>query len=384
MTTYTDKGPKPDVGRFLAFDHVTFWVGNAKQAASFYTTRFGFKTIGYKGLETGSREIVSYALQLNKVVFVLQSPLNPTGVTSEVMGAHLTKHGDGVKDVAFNVENCVGIFEAAVNRGAKVVKEPWEEEDENGKVIFASIQTYGEVCHTFVERKDYKGLFLPGYKEPTFEDPLLKTLPPIELNFIDHIVGNVPDREMVPVTEWYTKTLQFHRFWSVDDSQIHTGYSSLRSTVIANYEETVKMPINEPADGKRKSQIQEFVDYYGSAGVQHIALNTSDILTTIVNLKERGMRFLSIPKSYYAILKERLKSSRTKIQENMETIEKLNVLIDFDENGYLLQIFSKPVEDRPTLFLEVIQRHNHQGFGAGNFKSLFEAIELEQAERGNL
>lgn len=384
MTTYTDKGTKPDTGRFLAFDHVTFWVGNAKQAASYYCTRWGFEIIGYKGLETGSREVVSYALCLDKIVFVVQSPLNPTGTTSEIMGAHLAKHGDGVKDVAFEVENCVGIFKAAVNRGAQVVKEPWEESDENGKVIFASIQTYGEVCHTFVERKDYKGNFLPGYKKPAFEDPLLKTLPPIGLNFIDHIVGNVPDREMVPVTEWYTKTLQFHRFWSVDDSQIHTGYSSLRSTVMANYEETVKMPINEPAAGKKKSQIQEFVDYHGSAGVQHIALNTADILTTIPKLKKRGMEFLTIPKSYYGILKERLKSSRTKIKECMETIEKLNILIDFDENGYLLQIFSRPVQDRPTLFLEVIQRQNFQGFGAGNFKSLFEAIEKEQDDRGNL
>ena len=384
MTTYTDKGPKPDIGRFLAFDHVTHWVGNAKQAASYYCSRWGFEIIGYKGLETGSREIASYALQLDKVVFVVQSPLNPTGVTSEVMGAHLTKHGDGVKDVAFNVENCVGIFNAAKSRGAKVVKEPWEETDEYGTVTFATIQTYGEVCHTFVERKGYKGPFLPGYSKPTFEDPLLKILPPIGINFIDHIVGNVPDGEMVPVADWYTKTLQFHRFWSVDDSQIHTGYSALRSIVMVNYDETVKMPINEPADGKRKSQIQEYVDYYGSAGVQHIALNTQDILNTITKLKERGMQFLTIPKSYYVILKERLKNSRTKIQENMEVIEKLNVLIDFDENGYLLQIFSKPVQDRPTLFLEVIQRRNHQGFGAGNFKSLFEAIEKEQEERGNL
>ena len=281
MTTYTEKGPKPDIGRFLAFDHVTHWVGNAKQAASYYCTRWGFEIIGYKGLETGSREIVSYALRLDKVVFVVQSPLNPTGVTSEVMGAHLTKHGDGVKDVAFDVENCVGIFNAAKSRGAKVVKEPWEETDENGTVTFATIQTYGEVCHTFVERKDYKGPFLPGYNKPTFDDPLLKILPPIGINFIDHIVGNVPDREMVPVADWYTKTLQFHRFWSVDDSQIHTGYSALRSIVMSNYDETVKMPINEPADGKRKSQIQEYVDYYGSAGVQHIALNTQDILNTV-------------------------------------------------------------------------------------------------------
>lgn len=384
MTTYTDKGPKPEVGRFLSFDHITFWVGNAKQAASYYCTRWGFEVIGYKGLETGSRQVVSYALRLDKILFVVQSSLEPSGTTSKEMGQHLMKHGDGVKDIAFNVEDCLGIFKVAVNRGAKVIREPWEESDEGGKVIFASIQTYGEVTHTFVERKNYTGDFLPGFKKRAIGDQLLKILPPIGLNFIDHVVGNQPDKEMATVADWYQKTLLFHRFWSVDDSQIHTSYSALRSIVMANYEETIKMPINEPADGKKKSQIQEYVDYYGGAGVQHIALNTRDILSTITNLKARGMEFLRIPKSYYTILRERLKSSSIKIKENMETIEKLNILIDFDEKGYLLQIFSKPVQDRPTLFLEVIQRHNHQGFGAGNFKSLFEAIEKDQNERGNL
>lgn len=216
------------------------------------------------------------------------------------------------------------------------------------------------------------------------KDPVSANLPPAKLNFIDHVVGNQPDLQMESVAKWYEKILMFHRFWSVDDSQIHTEYSALRSIVMANYEETVKMPINEPAVGKKKSQIQEYVEYYGGAGVQHIALNTDDIIGAIKNLRARGMDFLTIPPSYYEILKENLKHSRTKVTEDMKILQDLNILIDYDENGYLLQIFTKNMQDRPTLFLEVIQRHNHNGFGAGNFKSLFTAIELEQAKRGNL
>lgn len=235
-----------------------------------------------------------------------------------------------------------------------------------------------------IERAGYKGRFLPNYKPPIFEDALLKNLPIVGLKFIDHVVGNQPDDEMESVASWYEKNLMFHRFWSVDDTQIHTEYSSLRSIVMTNWDETVKMPINEPAPGKRKSQIQEYVDYYGGAGVQHIALNTDDIIGAIQNLKKRGCVFLTIPKTYYKNLRERLRHSKTVVKEDMDTLEKLNILVDFDENGYLLQIFSKPCQDRPTLFLETIQRRNHQGFGAGNFKSLFEAIELDQAQRGNL
>lgn len=224
---------------------------------------------------------------------------------------------------------------------------------------------------------------MPNFKALE-KDPLCATLPPAKLNFIDHVVGNQPDLQMESVAKWYEKVLMFHRFWSVDDSQIHTDYSALRSIVMANYEETVKMPINEPAVGKKKSQIQEYVEYYGGAGVQHIALNTDDIIKAIKNLRARGMDFLTIPPSYYEILKENLKHSRTKIKEDMKILQDLNILIDYDENGYLLQIFTKNMQDRPTLFLEVIQRHNHNGFGAGNFKSLFTAIEIEQAKRGNL
>lgn len=298
---------------------------------------------------------------------------------------HLITHGDGVKDVAFEVEDLDAIVKTAKERGGKIVRDIWEETDANGTVRFAIVQTYGDTTHTFVERKQYKGSFLPGYQpHPLRNDPLLPLLPDTKLNFIDHCVGNQPDLQMEGVASWYEKVLQFHRFWSVDDSQIHTEYSALRSIVMTNYEETVKMPINEPASGKKKSQIQEFVEYYNGAGVQHIALNTSDIVGAITNLRARGMDFLQVPDSYYVMLAQRLKADNFQIKEDLAILQKLNILIDYDENGYLLQIFTKNMQDRPTLFLEVIQRHNHQGFGAGNFKALFEAIELEQEKRGNL
>ena len=300
-------------------------------------------------------------------------------------GQHLITHGDGVKDVAFEVEDLDVIVKYAKERGGKILRDIWEETDDQGTVRFALIQTYGDTTHTLVERKGYKGAFLPGFQaHPMQNDPLLALLPDTKLNFIDHCVGNQPDLQMEPVAAWYEKVLQFHRFWSVDDSQIHTEYSALRSIVMTNYEETVKMPINEPAAGKKKSQIEEFVEYYNGAGVQHIALNTSDIITAITNLRARGMDFLQVPGSYYDALEQRLKADNFQIKEDLQTLRKLNILIDYDENGYLLQIFTKNAQDRPTLFLEVIQRNNHQGFGAGNFKALFEAIELEQAKRGNL
>uniref|UniRef100_A0A182NNG3 4-hydroxyphenylpyruvate dioxygenase n=1 Tax=Anopheles dirus TaxID=7168 RepID=A0A182NNG3_9DIPT len=380
-TTYTDKGPKPDGGKFLAFDHITFYVGNAKQAASYYTTRFGFEDYAYQGLETGSRQLVKHAVRQNRIVFVFVSAYEPG---HREIGDHLVRHGDGVKDVAFEVEELDVIVRRAKERGAKVVRDVWEESDENGTVRFATVQTYGDTVHTFVERHRYRGLFLPGFKPPPHQDVLLRMLPPAGLNFIDHVVGNQPDLQMESVAAWYEKMLMFHRFWSVDDSQIHTEYSALRSIVVTNYEETVKMPINEPAKGKKKSQIEEYVEYYGGAGVQHIALNTNDIISAIRNLRARGQQFLSIPDTYYDQLRERLKSSSVKIQEDLAVLQQLHILIDYDEDGYLLQIFSKNVQDRPTLFIEVIQRRNHNGFGAGNFKALFEAIESDQEKRGNL
>uniref|UniRef100_A0A3Q2VR37 4-hydroxyphenylpyruvate dioxygenase n=1 Tax=Haplochromis burtoni TaxID=8153 RepID=A0A3Q2VR37_HAPBU len=327
-------------GRFLCFDHLTFWVGNAKQAASYYCNKLGFEPVAYQGLETGSREVVSHVVKQGKIIYVFSSALNPG---NKEMGDHLVKHGDGVKDIAFTVEDCDFLVQKARARGAVIIKEPYTLEDKYGKVRLAVLQTYGDTTHTFVERTGYSGLFLPGFHPPLFKDPLLDKLPSGNLDFIDHVVGNQPDDEMVSTVEWYQRNLLFHRFWSVDDKQLQTEFSALRSIVVANYEETVKMPINEPAMGKRKSQIQEYVEYYGGPGVQHIAMNTSDIITT-----------------------------------------ELKILVDYDDNGYLLQIFTKPVQDRPTVFLEVIQRHNHQGFGAGNFKSLFEAIEADQHARGNL
>ncbi|CAL8115530.1 unnamed protein product [Orchesella dallaii] len=379
-TCYTDKGEKPK-GKFNRFDHLTLWVGNAKQAASFYCTRMGFEPVAYRGLETGSRKVASHVVRQNQIVLVLMSAYEPY---NEVMGDHLVKHGDGVKDVAFSVDDLEHIVAKAKERGAKLVRDIWEEKDENGSVRFAVIQTYGDTTHTFVERGNYQGVFLPGFSKPVYEDPLLPKLPVANLRFIDHVVGNQPDLEMEDVAKWYETTLMFHRFWSVDDSQIHTEYSALRSIVMASWDETIKMPINEPAPGKKKSQIQEYVDYYGGAGVQHVALNCSDIIAAVKALKERGTQFLQVPKSYYVKLRESLQDSKVKISEDLDTLEALDILIDYDDNGYLLQIFTKPVQDRPTLFFEVIQRHNHNGFGAGNFKALFEAFEGEQDKRGNL
>uniref|UniRef100_A0A8C5HC94 4-hydroxyphenylpyruvate dioxygenase n=1 Tax=Gouania willdenowi TaxID=441366 RepID=A0A8C5HC94_GOUWI len=382
QTSYSDKGEKHTRGKFLKFHHITFWVGNAKQAASFYCDKMGFEHLAYKGLETGSREVVCHAIRQDKIIFVLASPLNPG---NEEMGEHMMKHGDGVKDIAFQVEDCDFLVKTAAERGAVIVREPWVEEDIHGRVKCSVIQTYGDTTHTLVEYLGpYKGLFLPGYKEPLFRDPLLANLPAAGLNFIDHIVGNQPDDEMTPVSDWYQKCLLFHRFWSIDDKQLHTQYSALRSVVVTNYEETIKMPINEPATGKKKSQIQEYVDYYGGPGVQHIALNTSNIIKSVENLRDRGMEFLLAPDTYYESLREKLKSAKIKVKEDLDHLQELRILVDFDDKGYLLQIFTKPVQDRPTLFLEVIQRNNHFGFGAGNFKSLFEAIEKDQDARGNL
>merc|ERR1711962_679665 len=381
MTSYTDKGPQPEGGKFLHFDHIRFWVGNAKQSASYYCTRMGFEPFAYRGLETGSREVCSHAVKQNRIVYVFESALLPD---NQEMGRHLVRHGDGVKDVAFAVKDLDVIVKVAKQRGASIVRDIWEEKDDKGVVRFAQIKTYGDTIHTLVDRSGYNGLFLPGYRAPLYDDKLTRVFPPIGLNFVDHVVGNQPNLEMEGVAKWYEDSLVFHRFWSVDDKQIHTQYSALRSIVVTNWDETIKMPINEPAPGKRKSQIQEYVDYYGGAGVQHIAMNTDNIIMAISNLKQRGMHFLQVPKSYYNILREKLSKSRTKIMEDMAIIEELNILVDFDEDGYLLQIFTKNMQDRPTLFLEVIQRRNHTGFGAGNFKALFEAIELDQAQRGNL
>jgi len=344
----------------------------------------GFKVVAYRGLETIPRDenLVSYVLQQGNIFFVLQSSLLPS---NKEFGEHQQKHGDGAKDVAFRVDDCHGIFNEAVKRGAVVVSEPIVSKDDDGEVILATVKTYGDTTHTFVQRSAYKGLFLPGYQKVNHKDPFENFTEPVGLDFIDHVVGNQPLNEMKPIAEWYEKVLQFHKFWSADESVIHTEYSSLNSIVVTDYDESIKMPINEPAKGKKKkSQIQEYVDYYGGPGVQHIALNTKDIIHSITQLRKRGVEFLEVPSTYYEGLRLKLENSNTKVKEDLNEIQKLNILVDFDDKGYLLQLFTSPVQDRPTLFYEIIQRHNHSGFGAGNFKSLFESIEKAQKERGNL
>ncbi|KAJ9054951.1 hypothetical protein DSO57_1009109 [Entomophthora muscae] len=368
-------------GNYEGFDHITFMVGNARQAASFYVTRLGFKHIAYRGLETGHRDVATHVVAQNNVIFAFQSAINPGNIA---FTQELGTHGDNAKNVAFTVDDARALYDLAMKRGARSIRAPWEETDKDGTVVMATIATYGDTEHTFVERKNYKGPFLPNYRPTVAQDPLVELLPKVGLNFIDHCVGNQPDLEMESACVYYEKCLGFHRFWSVDDSQIHTEYSALRSIVMADNSEKVKMPINEPAEGKKKSQIQEFVEFFGGAGVQHIALNTSDIITAVTSLRARGLEFLTVPDSYYENLKIRLKSSRTKVTEDLDLLQKLKILVDYDENGYLLQLFTKPLQDRPTFFIEVIQRKNHEGFGAGNFKALFESIERDQEERGNL
>ncbi|PHZ17222.1 4-hydroxyphenylpyruvate dioxygenase [Rhizopus microsporus ATCC 52813] len=378
------------VNPYSGFDHLRFTVTNAKQAASYYCTRLGFKHIAYRGLETGSRDVASHVVKQGDAVFVFESPIQPE--TMKDMAMEIARRGDAVKDIAFTVKDCKAVYEKAIARGAKCIKPPQEYSDEHGTVIMATLATYGDVHHTLIERHNYKGIFLPGYKDIfealKYKDPLEETLPPVPLKFIDHVVGNQPDGQMNPIADFYEKAFDFHRFWSVDDKQVFTEYSALRSVVMADPEERIKVPINEPAVGRKKSQIQEFVDFYGGAGVQHIAINTNDIITAVSNMKSRGCDFLTIPSNYYDTLRANLtvhnKTSKNPVTEDLDILQKLNILVDYDENGYLLQIFTKPLEDRPTLFVEIIQRNNHNGFGAGNFKSLFESLEIEQQLRGNL
>jgi len=300
------------------------------------------------------------------------------------LNKHLIKHGDGVKDIAFSVENVKGIYDRSVKGGAVSVVAPHEIKDENGSVWLATVQTYGDTTHTFVDRSNYKGCFLPGYRAHHLKEAFNTMVKPVSFQKVDHIVGNMPDGGMESAVKYYENCLDWHRFWSVDDKTMHTEFSALRSIVVTDYDENVKMPINEPAAGKKKSQIQEYVDYYHDAGVQHIAMKTDEIIDTVENMRTRGVEFLSIPDTYYDILRKNLPDMNIKVSEDIDRIQKNKILIDYDDKGYLLQIFTKPVEDRPTLFFEVIQRKNHEGFGVGNFKSLFESIELEQSKRGNL
>jgi len=361
----------------LGTDYVEFYVGNAKQAAHFYKTAFGFQSYAYKGLETGCREYTSYVLAQDKIRIVLTTPLN----SKSVINQHLTKHGDGVKVIALWVEDARKAFEETTKRGAKPFLEPLVEKDEHGEVVRSGIYTYGETVHMFVERKNYKGPFLPGFQIWKSDyNPA-----PAGLKFIDHMVGNVGWGEMNTWVKWYEEVMGFVNFLSFDDKQIHTEYSALMSKVMSNGNGRIKFPINEPAEGKKKSQIEEYLDFFESPGVQHLAVATDDIIDTVKQLKARGIDFLSAPpRSYYEEIPTRLGAHMKMMKEDLHVIEKLGIMVDADEEGYLLQIFTKPLEDRPTLFFEIIQRMGAKGFGAGNFKALFESIEREQSKRGTL
>jgi 4-hydroxyphenylpyruvate dioxygenase len=361
----------------LGTDYVEFYVGNAKQSAHFYKTAFGFQSYAYKGLETGCRDYASYVLAQDKIRLVLTTPLN----SNSVINQHLAKHGDGVKVIALWVDDARKSWEETTKRGAKSFMEPAVEKDEHGEVVRSGIYTYGETVHMFVERKNYKGLFLPGYQSWKSDyNPS-----PVGLKFIDHMVGNVGWGEMNQWVKWYEDVMGFVNFLSFDDKQIHTEYSALMSKVMSNGNGRIKFPINEPAEGKKKSQIEEYLDFYEGSGVQHIAVATDDIIKTVSELRTRGVEFLSAPpKTYYEEIPARLGKHMNIMKEDISVLEKLAILVDADEEGYLLQIFTKPVEDRPTLFFEIIQRMGARGFGAGNFKALFESIEREQAKRGTL
>ena len=361
----------------LGTDYVEFYVGNAKQSAHYYKTAFGYQSLAYAGLETGVRDRTSYVLKQDKIRLVLTTPLNENSPIND----HLRKHGDGVKVVALWVEDATSAYEETIKRGGRSFMEPTVEKDEFGEVVRSGIYTYGETVHLFVERKNYNGVFLPGYKEWKSDyNP-----EPVGLKYIDHMVGNVGWNEMNTWVKFYEDVMGFVNFLSFDDKQIHTEYSALMSKVMSNGNGRIKFPINEPAEGKKRSQIEEYLDFYGGPGVQHIAIATDDIIGTVTQLKARGIEFLSAPPhAYYQAIPERLGVHMDMMKEDLNAIEKLAIMVDADEDGYLLQIFTKPVQDRPTLFFEIIQRMGAKGFGAGNFKALFESIEREQSLRGTL
>jgi len=361
----------------LGTDYVEFYVGNAKQAAHFYKTAFGFQSLAYKGLETGSKDSVSYVLVQDKIKLVLTTPLNSKSPIND----HIVKHGDGVKIVALWVDDARKSFEETTKRGAKVYLEPTVETNEFGEIVKAGIYTYGETVHMFVERKNYSGPFMPGFQK--WESEYNPTS--VGLKYIDHMVGNVGWGQMNVWVKWYEDVMGFENFLSFDDKQIHTEYSALMSKVMSNGNGRIKFPINEPAKAAKKSQIEEYLDFYEGSGVQHIAVATDDIIKTVSQLKARGIEFLPPPpQAYYDEIPERLGKHRDMMKEDIKELQKLSIMIDADEEGYLLQIFTKPIEDRPTLFFEIIQRMGARGFGAGNFKALFESIEREQANRGTL
>jgi len=353
-------------------DFVEFYVGNAKQASHYYRTAFGFQLVAYRGPETGTRDRATYLMQQNKVRLLLTSPLTP----EHPAAAHIAQHGDGVRDIALWVDDARKAFSDAVERGAKPVQKPTVMRDDAGEVVIAAIHTYGDTIHSLVERRNYKGLFLPGFQAVT---PRYNPSP-VGLQYVDHCVGNVELGAMNTWVNFYQEVMGFRNLISFDDKDISTEYSSLMSKVVASGNDRIKFPINEPAQGRKKSQIDEYLDFYRGPGVQHLAIATDNIIQTVTALRDRGVDFLQVPKAYYDSVLDRVGH----IDEDLAPLKELGILVDRDDEGYLLQIFSKPVEDRPTLFYEIIQRKGAKSFGKGNFKALFEAIEREQASRGNL
>jgi 4-hydroxyphenylpyruvate dioxygenase len=350
--------------------HVELWVGNALQAAHYYRKVFGFSQLAYAGLETGSRDRASYVLSQGNIRLVLSSPLSDQGP----MGEQLARHGDGARDVAFVVGDVDAAYQEALARGAQGVVEPQDWQDDHGTVRRAAIQAYGDTIHSFLSLGDYRGPFLPGFKEQRIQEPDAGLLS------IDHVVANVEEGKMNEWADWYSRVFGFERYISFDDKDISTEYSALRSVVMSDAKRLVKLPINEPAAGKGRSQIQEYLDFYGSAGVQHVALLTADIVATVRRLVANDCQFLQIPDTYYDTLADRVGP----IDEPLNELRRLGILVDRDDRGYLLQLFTKPVQDRPTMFFEIIQRKGARGFGKGNFKALFESIEREQERRGTL
>ena len=363
-------------------DFVEFYVGNAKQASHYYRAAFGFQLVGYRGPETGVRDRASYLLVQDKVRFVLTSALGPDSPIAE----HHKRHGDGVKDLALWVDDCRASFAYATAHGAVAVQEPTVLKDEHGEVVIAAIRTYGDTIHSLVERRNYAGLFLPGFR------PVQSRFQPagVGLKYVDHCVGNVELGKMNEWVRFYEETLGFSMFKHFDDKDISTEYSALMSKVMASGNNLIKIPINEPAAGKKKSQVQEYLDWHNNTpGVQHLALRTDDELHSIAELRRRGVDFLMLPDTYYELVWDRVdgmlrQHGHKPVREDHEAVKKLGILVDADDEGYLLQLFTKPLQDRPTLFFEIICRRGSQSFGKGNFKALFEALEIEQGKRGNL
>ncbi len=370
--TVPETGIEQDAFPINGTDYVEFFVGNAKQASHYYRSAWGYRLVAYRGPETGTRDRASYLMQQGKIRLVLTTPLTP----DSPIAAHVHRHGDGVKDYALWVDEARLAYETALSRGAIPIHAPEVHRDDHGEVVIAAIGTYGETIHSIVERKNYTGIFLPGFV------PVEKHYQPTDvgLKYVDHCVGNVELGQMNRWVGYYADVMGFRNLITFDDTDISTEYSSLMSKVMANGNDKIKFPINEPAVGKKKSQIEEYLDFYGGPGAQHLALATDDILATVTALRDRGVEFLTVPTTYYDELQGRVGT----IDEPVDELAKLGILVDRDPDGYLLQIFTKPVEDRPTLFYEIIQRKGAKSFGKGNFKALFESIEREQALRGNL